>query len=81
MQDHPPGRRRALAGALECMLWAGTGLLWTVTGGIPRAGLRTSPPSGSVWVTRKVVHCSASSPGLTGESSMEPVTFAPALSR
>ena len=39
MQDHPPGRRRALAGALECMLWAGTGLLWTVSGGIPRAGL------------------------------------------
>ncbi|MFL5258434.1 MAG: metallophosphoesterase family protein, partial [Hyphomicrobiales bacterium] len=23
--------------ALECMLWAGTGLLWTVTGGIPKS--------------------------------------------
>src|ERR1700747_20448 len=25
--------------ALECMLWAGTGVLWTVSGGIPRSNL------------------------------------------
>ena len=25
--------------ALECMLWAGTGVLWTVTGGIPKSSL------------------------------------------
>lgn len=25
--------------ALSCMLWAGTGMLWTVTGGVPRSGL------------------------------------------
>jgi hypothetical protein len=25
--------------ALECMLWAGTGLVWTVAGGVPRATL------------------------------------------
>src|SRR6202020_1986708 len=25
--------------ALECMLWAGTGVLWTVSGGIPRSTL------------------------------------------
>jgi len=24
-------------GALECMLWAGTGVLWTISGGIPRS--------------------------------------------
>ena len=24
-------------GALECMLWAGTGMLWTVAGGVPRS--------------------------------------------
>ncbi len=24
-------------GALECMLWAGTGVLWTVAGGVPRS--------------------------------------------
>jgi hypothetical protein len=23
--------------ALECMVWAGTGVLWTVAGGVPRA--------------------------------------------
>ena len=33
--DHEDGlsRRRVL----ECMTWAGTGLLWTVTGGVPRS--------------------------------------------
>ena len=25
--------------ALECMLWAGTGVLWTVTGGVPSSTL------------------------------------------
>jgi 3',5'-cyclic-AMP phosphodiesterase len=30
-----PGRRRVL----ECMVWAGTGVLWTVSGGIPRSRL------------------------------------------
>jgi len=30
-----PARR----GLLKCMLWAGTGLVWTVTGGVPRSGL------------------------------------------
>jgi len=29
------GRRQVL----ECMLWAGTGVLWTVTGGVPRSRL------------------------------------------
>ncbi len=35
--DEPavPGRR----GALKCMVWAGTGLLWTVAGGVPRSAL------------------------------------------
>src|ERR1700745_105491 len=35
--NHEDGvsRRRAL----ECMLWAGTGVLWTVTGGIPKSSL------------------------------------------
>jgi hypothetical protein len=26
-------------GALECMIWAGTGVLWTVTAGVPRSSL------------------------------------------
>src|SRR6202012_1390235 len=32
---HGPGRREVL----ECMLWAGTGVLWTVTGGVPKSSL------------------------------------------
>jgi hypothetical protein len=24
-------------GALECMLWAGTGVLWTLNGGVPKS--------------------------------------------
>jgi len=27
---------------LECMLWAGTGVLWTVAGGIPKSSLMGS---------------------------------------
>jgi 3',5'-cyclic AMP phosphodiesterase CpdA len=30
-QDHHPSRRKVL----ECMTWAGTGVLWTVSGGVP----------------------------------------------
>ena len=26
-------------GLLKCMLWAGTGVLWTVSGGVPRSAL------------------------------------------
>ena len=29
--DHNPNRRKVL----ECMTWAGTGVLWTVAGGVP----------------------------------------------
>jgi Icc protein len=35
MTNDAPDRRQALT----CMLWAGTGLLWTVSGGVPRASL------------------------------------------
>src|SRR5262249_227146 len=34
-QDDKDGIDRR--GALECMIWAGTGVLWTIAGGIPRA--------------------------------------------
>jgi hypothetical protein len=26
-------------GALECMIWAGTGVLWTMAAGVPRSSL------------------------------------------
>src|ERR1700726_4929610 len=36
-QDEKDGIDRR--GALECMIWAGTGVLWTVAGGVPRSSL------------------------------------------
>src|SRR6202000_331482 len=33
-QDKGLGRREVL----ECMVWAGTGVLWTITGGVPHSG-------------------------------------------
>jgi 3',5'-cyclic-AMP phosphodiesterase len=45
------GKRR---GFLKCMLWAGTGVLWTVSGGVPRSMLlgesatAATPPSGEL---------------------------------
>ncbi len=48
--DHPAsGQSRR--GVLECMVWAGAGVLWTVSGGIPRSRLispaeAASPPAG-----------------------------------
>jgi 3',5'-cyclic AMP phosphodiesterase CpdA len=35
MADHEDGINRRHA--LECMIWAGTGVLWTVAGGVPRS--------------------------------------------
>ena len=35
MDDHHTSRR----GILGCMLWAGSGVLWTVAGGVPRSSL------------------------------------------
>ena len=32
-EDRGVNRRRVL----ECMTWAGTGVLWTITGGVPRS--------------------------------------------
>ncbi len=32
-RDHDPSRRHAL----ECMIWAGTGVLWTMSGGVPKS--------------------------------------------
>jgi hypothetical protein len=35
MADHEDGINRRHA--LECMIWAGTGVLWTVAGGVPKS--------------------------------------------
>ncbi len=34
-------------GFLSCMAWAGTGLLWTMKGGVPQSGLLSTRPQGS----------------------------------
>jgi len=39
--DTPNAGRRA---ALECMLWAGSGVLWTMVGGIPRSSVLAATP-------------------------------------
>ena len=35
VEDEPSGLSRR--GALTCMVWAGTGLLWTLSGGVPKS--------------------------------------------
>jgi 3',5'-cyclic AMP phosphodiesterase CpdA len=37
VEDEKDGVNRR--GALECMLWAGTGVLWTVSGGVPKSSM------------------------------------------
>lgn len=39
--DTPDPTRRA---ALECMLWAGSGVVWTMVGGIPRSSVLAATP-------------------------------------
>lgn len=38
MDEAQPGHR-SRRGVLECMVWAGAGVLWTVSGGVPRSSL------------------------------------------
>ena len=35
--DHDHGRGVSRRKILECMTWAGTGVLWTIAGGMPRS--------------------------------------------
>ena len=37
MHDHDEDPRLSRRHALECMVWAGTGVLWTVTAGVPKS--------------------------------------------
>ncbi|WP_158743616.1 metallophosphoesterase [Acidisphaera sp. L21] len=39
MSDEQDGHGTSRRGVLECMVWAGAGVLWTVSGGIPRSRL------------------------------------------
>ena len=77
--DNPPspGRRQAL----ECMLWAGTGLLWTVAGGVPRSALlgeaQAQPASGFSFVHISDTHLGfdiAPNPDPTGTLQAAPAS-------
>jgi 3',5'-cyclic-AMP phosphodiesterase len=62
-REDEPSRR----GALECMLWAGTGVLWTLSGGVPRsmglAQAATSPePTGFSFLQLSDSHIGFSKP-------------------
>jgi 3',5'-cyclic AMP phosphodiesterase CpdA len=39
MDEHETDEQRKISrrGALECMIWAGTGVLWTLAGGVPKS--------------------------------------------
>ena len=37
MRDDPTGDGISRRKVLECMTWAGTGVLWTIAGGVPRS--------------------------------------------
>ncbi|PZR83908.1 MAG: metallophosphoesterase, partial [Hyphomicrobiales bacterium] len=39
MSDDKQGTGIDRRGALECMIWAGTGVIWTLTGGVPNSSL------------------------------------------
>ena len=36
-RDHDDADGLSRRGMLECMIWAGTGVLWTVVGGVPKS--------------------------------------------
>ena len=37
MPDNKQGAGIDRRGALECMIWAGTGVIWTLSGGVPKS--------------------------------------------
>ena len=37
MSDNKQGTGIDRRGALECMIWAGTGVIWTLSGGVPKS--------------------------------------------
>ncbi len=64
-----PGRRRLL----ECMAWAGTGVLWTVAGGVPRSRLLPTPAEAATWPARafSFVQISDSHIGFHGPANLD----------
>ena len=63
-----PGRRQAL----ECMLWAGTGLVWTVAGGIPRSAIIGSAAAAGMQDGFRFVQISDSHIGFAAAPNPDP---------
>ena len=78
--SHPPLSRR---GALKCMAWAGTGVLWTVSGGIPRSfGLDGSAQAAAAAAKFSFVQISDSHIGFNKEANPDVVaTLREAIAR
>lgn len=70
-KDDPnqPSRRTAL----ECMLWAGTGLLWTVAGGVPRSVLISEAAAQPASTGFSFVHISDTHLGFNITPNPDPV--------
>lgn len=63
-------------GALECMVWTGTGVLWTLTGGVPRSWslLGTSEANAQVASGFTFLQISDSHIGYKGQANPDPMT-------
>ena len=79
MDEHGCGGRRD---ALKCMLWAGTGVLWTVAGGVPRGMLLGSAQAAEAGHALRFVQISDSHIGFAKPTNMDtPGTLAAAIER
>ncbi len=66
--------------ALKCMLWAGSGVLWTVAGGVPRGALLCSAEAAEPGHALRFVQISDSHIGFAKPTNMDtPATLAAAI--
>jgi Icc protein len=77
MDDATDTRRRGL---LKCMLWAGTGVVWTVAGGVPRSALIGSAAAATTDASLAFVQISDSHIGFARNPNTDtPGTLAAAI--
>lgn len=66
--SEPAAARRQI---LKCMVWAGTGVLWTVSGGVPRSTLIGSPAQAAETAGWSFAQISDSHIGFAKEANMD----------
>ncbi len=77
MDENKCGGRRD---ALKCMLWAGTGVVWTMAGGVPRGALLGSAEAAASNGALRFVQISDSHVGFAKPTNMDtPATLAAAV--